>query len=301
MTLPEQLLLSDLLRRRVRCDQGLDHGLGLLAWMHPPVHRLLGWACRPSAFAGRREVWRLDQLCGLADSEVFVRGEPAVTDPGTLERLPTLIDAALTGREERPLGTVADAAVELATGRILHYLVSRSDPRLPGTSRWRLTPDRILDQQPGLVSTALESLDDLPLARASVRQDLLRRSRRWRAQMEEETGRLRDRFQQAGGQFEERLEGWLEDAPWSGEPETWSESGSEPGRRRPAEAPWPASGSDPLEDWPEPWPQQRFDDGFGQSVERGSEPAEARDVEEGDPTRREDRYRGPDHEDDPWI
>ena len=43
MSLPEQLLLSDLLRRRVRCDQGLDHGAGALAWMHPPVHRLLGW------------------------------------------------------------------------------------------------------------------------------------------------------------------------------------------------------------------------------------------------------------------
>ncbi|MFO0105006.1 MAG: RNA methyltransferase, partial [Cyanobium sp.] len=30
MALPEQLLLSDLLRRRVRCDQGLDGGQGVL-------------------------------------------------------------------------------------------------------------------------------------------------------------------------------------------------------------------------------------------------------------------------------
>ncbi|MEB3183885.1 MAG: RNA methyltransferase, partial [Cyanobacteriota bacterium] len=29
MALPEQLLLSDLLRLRVRCDQGLDHGPGV--------------------------------------------------------------------------------------------------------------------------------------------------------------------------------------------------------------------------------------------------------------------------------
>jgi hypothetical protein len=64
--------------------------------------------------------------------------------------------------------------VELRSGRILHYLVARSDPRLPGSSRWRLSPDRIVDQQPGRVFTALRGLDDLPVARASVRQQLLR-------------------------------------------------------------------------------------------------------------------------------
>lgn len=170
--------------------------------MHPPVHRLLGWASRPSAFAQRRLVWRLDQLRGLGEQEVFVKGEPAETDAVTLERLPTLIDAALTGADDLPLGLVADAAVELRSGRILHYLVARSDPRLPGTSRWRLSPDRIVDQQPGRVFTALRGLDDLPVARASVRQQLLRRSRRWKEQVQE-----------VGGRVEERLEGWLEEPP----------------------------------------------------------------------------------------
>jgi len=97
LALPEQLLLSDLLRRRVRCQQGIDHGLGLMGWMHPPVHRLLGWASRPSAFGTRRLVWRLDQLRGLADQEAFVAGDPAETDQATLERLPSLWDAALVG------------------------------------------------------------------------------------------------------------------------------------------------------------------------------------------------------------
>ena len=52
-----------------------------------------------------------------------------------------------------------------------------------------------------------------PLARASVRQEFLRRSRRWRDQVQEETSRLREQFQQVGLQAEERLEGWLEDEP----------------------------------------------------------------------------------------
>ncbi len=211
MPLPDQLLLSDLLRRQVRCDAGHEHGVGVLAWMHPPVHRLLGWISRPGGFGSKRLAWRLNQLRGLGEQELFVQGEGADTDLLTVERLPTLIDAALIGQQGQVLGRVADAAVELNSGRILHYLVSRSDPRLPGSSRWRLAPDRLLDQQPGQVVTALTQLDELPLARASVRQEFLRRSRRWRDQLGHETSRLRDQFQEVGGRFEERLEGWLEE------------------------------------------------------------------------------------------
>ncbi len=207
MTLPDQLLLSDLLNHTVRCDLGLDHGPGLMAWMHPPVHRLLGWVSRPSALRMSREVWRLDQCCGLTDQQVFVRGEPASTDLVILEQLPTLMDAALLDRYDERIGTVVDFVFEPATGAIGHYLIARSDPRLPGTSRWRLSPDRIQDQQAGAVSTALQTLDDLPLARSSVRQDLLQRTQRWRDQ-------LRDMGDRAG----DRLEGWLEEAPWD-EPE----------------------------------------------------------------------------------
>jgi hypothetical protein len=286
VSLPEQLLLSDLLRRLVRCDQGLERGSGVLAWMHPPVHRLLGWASRPSAFAQRRLVWRLDQLRGLGEQEVFVKGEPAETDAATLERLPTLIDAALTGADDVPLGLVADAAVELRSGRILHYLVARSDPRLPGTSRWRLSPERIVDQQPGRVFTALRGLDDLPVARASVRQKLLRRSQRWKEQV-----------QQVGGRVEERLEGWLEEPPW---PEAfreeipWPERERDP-RDRYGNDPYPVERDasdreepDPLEDWPE-------------EPEQPPEPTRQPPPEE--PAPRRDRYRGrePHGADDPWI
>jgi hypothetical protein len=243
VALPEQLLLSELLRRRVRCDQGLDQGAGLQVWMHPPVHRVLGWVSRPSAFGSRRLVWRLNQLRGFTDLEVLVQGEPAETEQSVVERLPTLIEAAVLDRRQQPIGTLADAAIELRTGRIRHYLVSRSDPRLPGSSRWRLSLDRLVDQQPGQVLTGLESLDDLPLARASVRQEFLRRSRRWR-----------DQVQEAGNRFEERLEGWLEEPPWQGEgsddawdqdwPEPYSESSADDARRQRRSAP-PPNDEDP--------------------------------------------------------
>ena len=227
MSLPDQLLLSDLLHHTVRCELGLDHGPGVMAWMHPPVHRLLGWVSRPSALRLAREVWRLDQCCGFTDQQIYVRGEPSLTDQVTLDRLPTLMDADLLDRHGDRLASVVDLVFEPATGTIRHYLVARSDPRLPGTSRWRLTPDRIVDQQPGLVSTAVVSLEDLPLARSSVRQDLLQRTQRWR-----------DQLRQMGDQAGDRLEGWLEEPSWDDEVEP-------PSQPRPA-AP---DRDDPLEDW----------------------------------------------------
>ena len=194
-----------------------------MAWMHPPVHRLLGWVSRPSALRMSRDVWRLNQCCGFTDQQVFVRGEPAVTDQATLERLPTLLDAALLDRNAERIGSVVDLDFRPADGVILHYLIARSDPRLPGSSRWRLAPDRILDQQPGQIQTGLMGLDDLPMARASVRQDLLQRTQRWR-----------DQLRTMGDRAGDRLEGWLEDSPMDDlRPETLRSS---PGNAEPEAA-----------------------------------------------------------------
>ena len=228
MPLPRQILISELLRSRLRDELGQDLGVGHQVWMHPPCHRLLGWSSRPSAFGPRRSVWRLDQLVDWLEGQVEVEGEPADTEQPTLDLLPTLMEATLLGQQQQPLGRLVDAVVDVQSGRINHYLVARSDPRLPGSSRWRLTPDRILDQRPGVVSTGLITLEDLPLHRASLRQDLLQRTQRWR-----------DQLRQMGDRAGDRLEGWLDEPPWQ------EDDGSPPSvssRSRLDDA-------DPLEDW----------------------------------------------------
>ena len=73
---------------------------------------------------------------------------------------------------------------------------------MPGSSRWRLSPERIVDQQPGQIQTGLMGLDDLPMARSSVRQELLQRTQRWR-----------DQLRSMGDRAGDRLEGWLEESP----------------------------------------------------------------------------------------
>ncbi len=225
MTLPSKYLLSDFLKHHVKCDSGLDHGSGLCAWMHPPVHRLLGWSTKPSSFKLTRAVWKLDQLKGIGSDFIYVKGKFFSTDQITLNRLPTLLDSDILNLNGDKIGFLVDFIFEPITGQIIKYLISRSDPRLPGTSRWLLAIDRIQDQQPGMVSVGVTSLEELPLARASLRQDFLRRSRNWRSQIQEIT-------QEASG----RLEGWLEEPPWE---------------ERTYRSPRINYDADPLDNWPD--------------------------------------------------
>ena len=262
MTLPEQFLLSDLLKHRVRCDQGLDHGPGLMCWMHPPVHRVLGWFSRPSSLNLSRCVWKLNQLRGIGEHDVYVKGSPSNCDQSTMDRIPTLLDADVLNVNGQKLGTVVDCVFQPKSGQILHYLVSRTDPRIPGTSRWRLLVQNILDQQPGMISINVNCLDDMPIAKSSIKQDFLRRSRNWREQIQE--------FSDHAGT---RLEGWLEEPPWE-------EFGNVSHRVR------SSTDLEPFGDWDDDFQNQKSKDHLQSSEELGYPERPLSNLEE---------------EDDPWI
>ena len=200
MALPTKLLLSNLLKLNVRCDNGIDHGPIVRAWMHPPAHRILGWISRPSSLKLEREVWRLNQLKGINKQEVYVKGNFSISDEQTLERFPTLMNANIFNKSGQKLGLLADFVFELQTGNIKYYLVSRSNPLIPGTSRWRLSISQIKDKQPGSISCDIASFEDLPIYKASIREEFLSKSRKWKTQFQDLTYKASD-----------KLEGWIDD------------------------------------------------------------------------------------------
>ena len=178
MKLPKEFLLSELLNRNVKGNMSLNYGNGENVWMHPPVHRILGWYSRPSNFDLKRNVWRLNQISQIIDNEIYVKGEPAISDLGTLNRFPTLIQAGLINSKGSKIGVIADFLFEMKTGNIKYYLVSRSNPKIPGSSRWKLNIDDINDQQPGLVFCSKFSLDDLILIKSSIKQEFFKKGKK---------------------------------------------------------------------------------------------------------------------------
>ena len=177
MKLPQQYLLSDLLSHNVRKNMTLSYGVGESVWMHPPVHRILGWSSKPSNLNLRRNVWRLNQVRQIVDSDIFVKGEPAISDLNTLNRFPNLLFANLINKNGVKIGSIADFIFDFKTGNILNYLISRSNPRIPGSSRWKLNIQSISDQQPGLVFCCEESLDDFVLVKSSLKNEFLKKGK----------------------------------------------------------------------------------------------------------------------------
>jgi sporulation protein YlmC with PRC-barrel domain len=170
--------------------------------MHPPVHRLLGWATCPSKLSLKRNVWRLNQLRAITYQDALVKGLPAESDQATINRFPTLIDAVLLNIKGEKIGNIADLIFETKTGNISYYLVSRSNPKIPGTSRWRLDLKILLDQEPGCVSTNIMTIDELPLIKSSIRQDILKKSKK-----------IKENLLEISNIANQRLEGWLDEQP----------------------------------------------------------------------------------------
>ncbi len=178
----------------------LSYGVGENVWMHPPVHRILGWSSRPSNFDLRRNVWRLNQIKQIVDNEIFVKGEPAVSDLNTLNRFPSLLFANLINKNGIKIGSIADFMFDFKTGNILNYLISRSNPRLPGSSRWQLNIKSIIDQQPGLVFCSEVSLDDFVLVKSSIKNEFFKKGKN-----------LFNKFDDIKSIATNKLEDWLEE------------------------------------------------------------------------------------------
>tara|TARA_Y100001978_G_scaffold75193_1_gene67409 strand:- start:321 stop:1022 length:702 start_codon:yes stop_codon:yes gene_type:complete len=182
----------------------LSYGVGETVWMHPPVHRILGWSTKPSNFNLQRNVWRLNQVKQIIDNEIFIKGEPAISDLETLNRFPTLLFANLINVNGSKIGWIADFIFEFETGNIKYYLISRSNPRIPGSSRWKLDITSITDQQPGLVFCSQESLDEFTLLKSS-----------WKNEMFKKSKVILNRFDNIKNFATNRLEDWLEEDEFS--------------------------------------------------------------------------------------
>jgi len=200
LKLPKELLLSELLTYCVKGNMSLNYGNGENVWMHPPVHRILGWYSRPSNFDLKRNVWRLDQISRVIDNDIYVKDDPAISDLATLNRFPTLIEANLININGSKIGVIADFLFDMKTGEIKYYLVSRANPKIPGSSRWKLNIENINDQQPGLVFCENTDLNDLSLIKSSIKNQFMQKGKK-----------IFDRFDDMKNIASNRLEDWLEE------------------------------------------------------------------------------------------
>ena len=123
------------------------------------------------------------------------------------------MNANIFNRSGQKLGLIADFLFAFKTGKIEYYLVSRSNPLIPGTSRWYLSISQIIDKQPGSISCDIDTFEDLPIFKASLREEFLSQSRKWKTQFQDLTYKASD-----------RLEGWIDDQNFESEQASFDDS-----------------------------------------------------------------------------
>ena len=111
-----------------------------------------------------------------------------------------MIFANLINSQGSKIGVIADFLFDVKTGNILFYLISRSNPKIPGSSRWRLNIEDIVDQQPGLVFSSCADLNDLILIKSSLKNDFFKKSKK-----------IIDKFEDMKNIASNKLEDWLEE------------------------------------------------------------------------------------------
>ena len=143
---PSLIRHNDLLNRLV-LDRKTTEELGRVerVWMHPPVHRVLGFICKSGLLGSQRFAFNLQQLKRMGRTSLVVDSTPVETNAVEVGHLETLIGNELWSDGGDRIGKIIDCLFNLQTGVITDYLFrSEGWQRLTG-GVYRLPTHQILN------------------------------------------------------------------------------------------------------------------------------------------------------------
>lgn len=144
-TQPEVVRQSDLLNQLV-LDRSSMAELGHIdvLWMHPPVHRVLGFICKSGFLGTKKTAFNLSQIKTLGANSILVNAKPVETDSEKVRQLESLINCEVWSDDGNKTGRIVDCLFNFKTGAIIHYLfVSNGWGGIAG-SVYLLPPSKIL-------------------------------------------------------------------------------------------------------------------------------------------------------------
>jgi uncharacterized protein YrrD len=122
-TQPEVVKQSDLLNQLV-LDRNTMEELGHVdvVWMHPPVHRVLGFICKSGFLGTKKTAFNLAQITTLGANSILVNAQPVETDSEKVRKLESLLDCEVWSDAGNKIGRITDCLFNLKTGIITQYL-----------------------------------------------------------------------------------------------------------------------------------------------------------------------------------
>ncbi len=144
-TQPEVVRQSDLLNQLV-LDRNTMEELGHVdvLWMHPPVHRVLGFICKSGFLGTKKTAFNLAQIKTLGANTILVNGNPVETDSEKVRQIESLINCEVWSDAGNKIGRITDCLFNFKTGAISQYLFVSSGWGAIADGVYLLPPSKIL-------------------------------------------------------------------------------------------------------------------------------------------------------------
>lgn len=172
-TQPEVIKQSELLNQLVM-DRNTMEELGHVdvVWMHPPVHRVLGFICKSGFLGAKKTAFNLSQLHTLGANSILVSSKPVETDAEKVRQLESLINCEVWSDAGSKIGRITDCLFNLKTGSITQYLFTASGWSAIADGVYLLPPSKILSFGKKRVLVSETAAQNLAVYRAGIKQQL---------------------------------------------------------------------------------------------------------------------------------
>ena len=170
---PEVVRQSDLLNQLV-LDRNTMEELGHVdvLWMHPPVHRVLGFICKSGFLGTKKTAFNLAQIKTLGANSILVNAKPVETDSAKVRKLESLLNCDVWSDAGDKIGRITDYLFNPKTGAITQYLFVSSGWGGIAGGVYLLPPNKILSFGSKKVLLSEGAALNLAVYRQGIKQKL---------------------------------------------------------------------------------------------------------------------------------
>lgn len=206
---PEIVQQGDILNQLV-FDRNTMQELGSVdvLWMHPPVHRVLGFICKSGFLGTKKTAFNLAQIKSLGTNGILVNAKPVETDSEKVRKLESLIGSEIWSDAGDKIGRVTDCLFNLKTGAITRYLfVSSGWSGITGAV-YLLPPNQILSF--GNKRVLVSEVEDFAVYREGIKQKLTKAGTQATQELRSLSEQAKERAQDLAEQAKEKVQTFSE-------------------------------------------------------------------------------------------
>jgi hypothetical protein len=173
----------------VRTNPDASFGWVEMVWMHPEVHRILGFVCY-SEWQGKRFAFNLGQVFQIEGDTILVRSRPVEAKPEQIAVLETLIGHELWDDAGNRIGKIIDCQFSLQTGVIDYYLFRAEGWRGVTGTLYQLPPEKILGFSRQRVRVAKVPIDHWIIDQEGVEQKVTKTAQQIQSSLSTKTHQI---------------------------------------------------------------------------------------------------------------